>query len=219
LADGSGGNTVEKLVAKGAEADIYLVEWNGLNALKKLRKPKRYRHPELDYQLRKTRTNHEADIIYRAKNNGISTPLLFQVDNKNGFIVMEYIDGIKVRDIVDHLDDDERFMLFKLIGYYSGLLHKSGIIHGDLTTSNIIKSGERVVFIDFGLSGVSNEVEKRGVDLNLMNRMLTSTHFKYQELLLEAFKEGYKNSMGKEAEEALDRMVEVSNRGRYIEKE
>ena len=209
---------MERLVAKGAEADLYLVDWNGLKALRKVRNPKKYRHPELDYQLRKTRTNHEADIIHRAKNHGVSTPLLYQVDNEKGVIVMEYIDGIKIRDLVDQLSDEEREQLFRRIGYFSGLLHKSGIIHGDLTTSNIIKSGDRIVFIDFGLSEVNYEVEKRGVDLNLMNRMLTSTHFAYQEKLLQAFKEGYRESMGDEAEEALTRMVEVSKRGRYIEK-
>jgi len=209
---------MERLVAKGAEADLYLVDWNGLKALRKVRNPKKYRHPELDYQLRKTRTNHEADIIHRAKNHGVSTPLLYQVDNEKGVIVMEYIDGIKIRDLVDQLSDEEREQLFRRIGYFSGLLHKSGIIHGDLTTSNIIKSGDRIVFIDFGLSEVNYEVEKRGVDLNLMNRMLTSTHFAYQEKLLQAFKEGYRESMGEEAEEALTRMVEVSKRGRYIEK-
>jgi len=65
---------------------------------------------------------------------------------------------------------------------------------------------------------VNFEVEKRGVDLNLMNRMLTSTHYKYQEALLTAFKEGYRESMGEEADEALERMDEVSKRGRYIDK-
>jgi len=210
---------MEKLVAKGAEADLYLTDWNGLKALRKVRKPKKYRHPELDYQLRKTRTNHEADIIHRAKNHGVATPLLYHVDNEQGVIVMEYIDGIKIRDLVDQLTDEERETLFRRIGYYSGLLHKSGIIHGDLTTSNIIKSGDRIVFIDFGLSEVNYEVEKRGVDLNLMNRMLTSTHYTYQEKLLQAFKQGYKESMGDEAEEALTRMIEVSKRGRYIEKD
>lgn len=209
---------MERLVAKGAEADLYVLDWNGLKTIKKVRKPKKYRHPDLDRQLTRTRTNHEADIIHRAKRHGVSTPLLYNVDNVRGIIVMEYIDGVKVRDLVDQLDDDERYRLFKRIGYYAGLLHKSGIIHGDLTTSNIIKSGDRVVFIDFGLSEVNFEVEKRGVDLNLMNRMLTSTHYKYQEALLSAFKEGYRESMGKEAGAALERMDEVSKRGRYIEK-
>lgn len=210
---------MEKLIAKGAEADLYIIEWNGLKALKKSRKPKLYRHPELDYQLRKTRTNHESDIVHRAKNYGVSTPLIYQVDNENGIIIMEYIDGIKVRDLIDELSEQEKVELFKKIGYYSGVLHKSGIIHGDLTTSNIIVSGERIVFIDFGLSEVNFEVEKRGVDLNLMNRMLTSTHFKHKEILLDAFMNGYRESMGYEAEDALTRMMEVSKRGRYTEKE
>jgi TP53 regulating kinase-like protein len=209
---------MEKVVAKGAEANLYLVDWNDLKAIKKVRKPKKYRHPEIDHMLRKSRTNHEADIIHRAKQQGVSTPLLYSVNNEQGIIVMEYIDGIKIRDLVDQLDDEKRYNLFVRIGYFSGLLHKAGIVHGDLTTSNIIKSGDRIVFIDFGLSEVSYEVEKRGVDLNLMKRMLTSTHYKYQERLLAAFKEGYSKSMAREAEAALERMEEVSKRGRYIEK-
>lgn len=209
---------MEKLIARGAEADLILRDWNGKKALVKLRKPKKYRHPELDNRMRKTRTNHEADIIHRAKINGIPTPLLYQVDPENAVIVMEYIDGVKVRDIVDSLMDEERVTLFTRIGRYAGKLHKTGIIHGDLTTSNILMDGDRIIFIDFGLSEVNFEVEKRGVDLNLMNRMLTSTHFKYQEQLLAAFKAGYREVLGVEADQALKRMDEVAKRGRYIEK-
>lgn len=218
MENGSGDDTMEKLIAKGAEANLFLVNWNGLKAIKKVRKPKKYRHPELDDRLRRTRTNHEADIIHRAKNNGVPTPLIYHVDNENGIIIMEYISGYKVRDLVEQLDDQEKYCLFKRIGYYAGLLHKGGIIHGDLTTSNIIKSGDRVVFIDFGLSEVNFEVEKRGVDLNLMNRMLTSTHFNHQKKLLDAFEKGYRIPMMCEADVALTRMIEVSKRGRYIEK-
>jgi Kae1-associated kinase Bud32 len=208
---------MEKLIAKGAEADLILTVWNGLRVLVKTRKPKKYRHPELDRQLRKTRTRGEADIIHRVKEAGVPTPLLYQVDPENAVIVMEYIDGVKVRDQVDRLGDEERRALFHRIGRYAGTLHSMGVIHGDLTTSNIIKSGDRIVFIDFGLSEVSREVEKRGVDLNLMNRMLTSTHYRHQEALLEAFKAGYRET-NPEAEEALRRMEEVARRGRYIEK-
>ena len=32
---------MEKLVAKGAEADLYLIEWNGLKAIKKLKSKKK----------------------------------------------------------------------------------------------------------------------------------------------------------------------------------
>ena len=118
---------MERLVAKGAEADLYITEWNGLKAIKKVRNKKKYRHPELDRQLTRTRTNHEADIIHRAKKHGVATPLLYSVDNEKGVIVMEHIDGIKIRDLVDQLDEGERYRLFRRIGYFSGQLHKGGI--------------------------------------------------------------------------------------------
>jgi TP53 regulating kinase-like protein len=208
---------MEKLLARGAEAELVLKDWNELIVLIKIRVPKKYRHPELDRQLRKTRTKSEAEIIHRVKECGVPTPLLYQVDPENAVIVMEYIEGDRVRDVVDRLSDEERRTLFHRIGSYAGILHREGVIHGDLTTSNIIINGERIVFIDFGLSEVSTEVEKRGVDLNLMNRMLTSTHYRYQDSLLEAFKEGYREK-NPEAEEALQRMEEVARRGRYTEK-
>ena len=210
---------MEKMIAKGAEAELWLRDWNNLKVVVKTRKPKKYKHPLLDKQLRRSRTSREADIIHRAKMVGVPTPLIYLVDLENAVIIMEFIDGVKVRDLVEDLDEKERYVLFRKIGEYSGLLHREGIIHGDLTTSNIIKQEERVVFIDFGLSEISNEVEKRGVDLNLMKRMLTSTHYAYEDELLESFMRGYRSSMGSEAEEALERMAEVALRGRYIEKE
>lgn len=209
---------MERLIAKGAEADLVLIEWNGLTALAKRRNPKKYRHPELDRRMRKTRTKIEADMIHRAKLNGVPTPLLYQVDPEEAVIVMEYVDGVKVRDAVDEMTEGDRRQLFKRIGVYAGRLHGAGVIHGDLTTSNILKSGERLVFIDFGLAEVSVEVEKRGVDLNLMDRMLTSTHYRHREELLAVFLEGYREALGAEADDAVTRMEEVAKRGRYIEK-
>jgi TP53 regulating kinase-like protein len=209
-----------KLIAKGAEADLWLdPDWNGVRALIKRRGEKRYRNPELDAEIRRTRTLHEASIIHRAKEAGVPTPLIYQVDPVEATIVMEYVEGPKVRDIVEDLDPEERRRLFTIIGEHAGRLHRAGIIHGDLTTSNMIYSPRGTVFVDFGLGEVSWETEKRGVDLNLMYRMLTSTHFKHTEELFEAFKEGYVSALGEGAEDALARMDEVSRRGRYVERE
>jgi TP53 regulating kinase-like protein len=208
------------LIAKGAEADLLLDEdWNGVKALVKKRGKKKYRHPQLDAEIRRSRTIREASVIHRAKEAGVPTPLIFQVDVDGAAIVMEYVDGRKVRDIVSELDEGERVALFRTIGESAGRLHGAGIIHGDLTTSNLIESSGRVVFIDFGLAEVSTETEKRGVDLNLMYRMLTSTHFAHAQELFSAFREGYLTTMGDEGEEALSRMEEVSRRGRYVERE
>ena len=208
-----------RLVAKGAEADLWLdPDWNGVKVIIKRRGEKKYRLPELDRKIRRSRTIHEASLIHRAKEAGVPTPLIYQVSPEEATIVMELVEGEKVRDIVDRLGEDERKTLFRAIGEKAGLLHAAGIVHGDLTTSNIIRSSGKVVFIDFGLGEMSTETEKRGVDLNLMYRMLTSTHFQHTEELFEAFKEGYRATL-EEADEALERMEEVAKRGRYIERE
>ena len=209
-----------RLVAKGAEADLWLdPDWNGVRALVKRRGEKRYRNPELDREIRRSRTIREASIIHRAKEAGVPTPVIYQVDPESATIVMEFVDGDRVRDVVDSLEAGERRSLFRLIGVMAGRLHGAGIVHGDLTTSNIIRTPDRIVFIDFGLSEVSRETEKRGVDLNLMQRMLTSTHFRHTGELFAAFQEGYKSALGAEAGEALERMEEIARRGRYVERE
>ena len=209
-----------RVIAKGAEADLILdPDWNGRMALIKRRGEKRYRHPQIDRQVRRFRTLHEADIIHRAKEAGVPTPLIYQVDVDRASIVMEYVEGKKVRDIVNALGDDENRELFRIIGFEAGRLHGAGLIHGDLTTSNMIRVADRVVFIDFGLGEISRETEKRGVDVNLMRRMLASTHFTRQVMLFDAFKDGYRKAMGPEADEVLVRVDEIARRGRYIEKE
>ena len=208
------------MIAKGAEADILLDDdWNGRRALVKRRGVKRYRHPEIDREVRRYRTLHEADVIRRAREAGVPTPLIYQLDPEAATIVMEYVEGTKVRDAVPKLSVGENRSLFRTIGEEAGRLHAAGIIHGDLTTSNMIAGGGRVVFIDFGLGEVSSEVEKRGVDFNLMVRMLASTHYAVMDELLEAFKAGYRASMGNVAEEVFARAEEVRRRGRYVEKE
>ena len=209
-----------RLVAKGAEADLWLdPDWNGVRALVKRRGEKKYRNPELDREIRRSRTIREASIIHRAKEAGVPTPVIYQVDPESATIVMEFVDGDRVRDTVDSLEANERRSLFRLIGVMAGRLHGAGIVHGDLTTSNIIRTPDRIVFIDFGLSEVSRETEKRGVDINLMQRMLTSTHFRHTGELFAAFQEGYRSTLGAEAGEALDRMEEIARRGRYVERE
>lgn len=208
------------LIGKGAEADLWFdPDWNGRKVLIKRRCIKAYRHPELDKEIRRFRTIHEADIIHRSKEAGVPTPIIYQVDPEGTTIVMQYVEGEMVKDIVKCLNEKERTRLFRLIGLQAGRLHKAGIVHGDMTTSNIIVAGNLAVFIDFGLGEISSEAEKRGVDLNLMRRMLTSTHFKHAIELFQAFMKGYKTILGAEADEAIGRMEDIGRRGRYFERE
>jgi TP53 regulating kinase-like protein len=209
-----------KLISKGAEADLWLdPEWNGKKVVIKKRIKKGYRHQDLDTSIRRFRTIHEADIIHRAKQAGVPTPIIYRVDLLEATVYMQCIKGEKVRDIVDQMEVKECKEIFRTIGCLAGRLHKAGIIHGDLTTSNIIKSGNNIVFIDFGLGEISSEAEKRGVDLHLMRRMLTSTHYVHANLLFKSFEDGYTSIMGTEAMETLRRMKEIEMRGRYIYKE
>ncbi len=212
---------MEKLIllSKGAEANILLnTDWNGIKVIVKRREPKKYRLPELDEIVRRTRTIREALIIHRAKEIGVPTPLIYQINLEHSQIIMEYIEGEKVRDLVEKINSEERIVLFTEIGKKTGLLHKAGITHGDLTTSNIISRKGTPIFIDFGLAEMSEDVESRGVDLNLMYRMLISTHYNYTQDLFRAFLNGYRETLD-DAHKSIDRMDMISKRGRYIVRE
>ncbi|MEM3816139.1 MAG: Kae1-associated kinase Bud32 [Candidatus Bathyarchaeia archaeon] len=206
------------LIKKGAEASIYLEDWCGMKVIFKRRHPKKYRIPELDRVIQIQRTKHEPQMIHKAKEAGVPTPIIFMVDLEEATIVMEYVEGKQIKQILNDLTPEERIKICRQIGVLIGKLHKSGIIHGDLTTSNMIltKYGS-IVFVDFGLSEQSVDLEERGVDLHLMKRALTSTHYEHAEECFKAIMEGYREVMGSEAaEEVLKRVGEIEKRGRYI---
>lgn len=207
-----------KLIAKGAEAELFLQSmWLGRDVLVKRRVEKRYRIPELDNSIREYRTIRESEIIHRAKSLGVPTPILYLVDVPRATIYMEYVRGELIRELLDDLQRDERLSLFRDIGVLVGKLHRGGVVHGDLTTSNmILTKGGRIYFVDFGLAEVSVEVERRGVDLHLMRRMLMSTHYRYADECFQTFLEGYHEVMGEEAAEVVKKIGEIERRGRYV---
>jgi len=208
------------LIKKGAEASLYLETWHGRKAIIKRRLVKKYRVPELDREIRIQRTKHEPSIIHRAKEAGVPTPIIYMVDIASATIIMEFVEGKRLKEILDHLSSEERKKLCRYVGILVGRLHKSGIIHGDLTTSNMILTPKgKVVFIDFGLSDQSFELENRGVDLHLMKRALLSTHFRHAEECFESILDGYMEVMGEdEAKEVLSKVEEIEKRGRYVSK-
>lgn len=207
------------LVAKGAEAELYLqTGWRGKDVLLKKRVAKPYRIPELDRAIREYRTIHEADIMHKAKKKGVCTPSIYLVDLVSSTIYMQHVKGQLIRSILPDLSLEEKKSLFHKIGRDVGKLHEEGIIHGDLTTSNMILTGrDKVCFLDFGLAEQSEETEKRGVDIHLMKRMLLSTHYQCAENCLSSFIEGYSEVMGLETTRDVVRKVEeIEKRGRYV---
>jgi TP53 regulating kinase-like protein len=201
-----------KLIRKGAEGDIFLTTWIDQNAILKSRKKKDYRNESLDYRLRKQRTIHESEIMSEVKKFGIHTPLIYFVDVANCNIIMEKINGILVRD----LPNSKLVSVCKYIGKLVGIMHKNGIMHGDLTTSNFIVSKNDIFIVDFGLAGRTSKSDDHAVDLRLFKEILNSAHAKIFEKSWVNFLSGYKSSVGKERfSKITNKVMIIESRGRY----
>ncbi|KAL2867308.1 serine/threonine protein kinase BUD32 [Aspergillus lucknowensis] len=167
------------------------------------------------------------------------------------WLAMEWVEGEVVRAVLERweryvkdlqrttgegvvMDKEERKVraLMKKIGTAVGSLHKAGVIHGDLTTSNLIlrpdshgqaESGDaaagaspslegEIVMIDFGLASQSSQDEDRAVDLYVLERAFGSSHPRAEgffEEVLAGYRESYKG-----AGSALKRLEDVRMRGR-----
>jgi len=214
-----------KLIQQGAEAKILLNEEEGL--IIKDRIPKTYRHEELDKKLRKRRTKAETKIMIQASDL-ISVPCPIDKPEENfSQIRIPYIKGKKLSDFLDSFNLDKQKEICNKVGAEIAELHKNGIIHGDLTTSNmILASGRdqrikgRVYFIDFGLGFYSDKIEDKAVDLHLLKQALEAKHFKNWEKLYSEVQKSYSENysggeQGKSAEEVFKRIEKVEKRGRY----
>jgi len=200
-----------KLLKKGAEADIYLTEWNDLRAILKIRKTKSYRNPILDSKIKRQRTIKESQTISEVKSFGIPTPLVYFVNLTNSSIIMQEIPGKLVHD----LPDLKIIELSKEIGKLVGIMHKNGIMHGDLTTSNFILYKNKVYVIDFGLSQKTIKSEDHAVDLRLIKEILNSAHAKIMESAWRNFLSGYKSAVGVNYAKIIRLVTVIESRGRY----
>jgi TP53 regulating kinase-like protein len=214
-----------KLIYRGAEADLMLDEWAGTPAVYKFRKRLPYRLLELDRAIRAHRTIHEAQMVHQARRGGVRTPYIYYVGPSESLLVMEYITGDRLKQLLSEdeggdYDDDHHHhpaeMMFSF-GRVAGLLHTAGIMHGDLTTSNVIvnKNGELTV-IDFGLSLHSQKVEDHAVDLRLIKETLNGAHSRISTRAFSSFLEGYGGEVGDSRLATVRRkLVEIERRGRY----
>ena len=111
--------------------------------------------------------------MHEAKAAGVPTPLIYMVNVPEASIIMEYVEGQQVKQLLNKAPQEQRHELCVAIGELIGKLHSHGLIHGDLTTSNMILNPEgKIYFVDFGLGEKNGEVEAQGVDLHLMKRAL-----------------------------------------------
>lgn len=196
----------------GAEARIEMVEWDGKPAIRKIRVPKSYRSPQLDFILRSRRTRWEVESIHTAKLAGVDTPQIYMAHPENAEIIMEYVHGSPLKEL-----KQEEY--FRTLGEYAARLHSAGLIHGDLTTKNAIGSDKRLVLIDFGLAFSSNRIEDRAEDLHLLKQALksasTPTNAKRS---FEKVISGYESLAGSsDAKRILNQIAKIELRGRYAQ--
>jgi TP53 regulating kinase-like protein len=207
------------LIASGAEANLYRGRFLGYDVVVKHRVSKPYRDVKLDLVIRRDRTLTEAKIMLLAMSLGVRVPTVLYVDLENSIIVMEYVEGVLLRDYIGLVDEGVRRAYLELLGVYVGKLHKNDITHGDLTTSNVIVSSNGSLYIiDFGLSKISNDVEDKAVDIHLLMRSFESIHYNMSKELLTYFLRGYRSVLSpNEVNEILNTVKEIRLRGRYVE--
>uniref|UniRef100_A0A0E0M7T1 Uncharacterized protein n=1 Tax=Oryza punctata TaxID=4537 RepID=A0A0E0M7T1_ORYPU len=171
------------LLKQGAEGRVFVSTFVGRKCVIKERFSKKYRHPLLDSKLTLKRLNAEARCMTKARKLGVPTPVLYAVDPLLHTLTFEYVDGLSVKDILlgfgsNGINEEQLVDIATQIGNAVGKLHDGGLVHGDLTTSNMIikNSTNKLVLIDFGLSFISTIPEDKAVDLYVLERALISMH-------------------------------------------
>jgi len=192
-------------IEQGAEAVLYKKG----NKILKDRMPKAYRITQLDESLRKFRTKREIKILETLQKSRFPVPKLLKKDKCS--FEMECLEGQKLRDVLD-----QKPLLAKKIGEITAKLHNFGIIHGDLTTSNMILHQNKIFLIDFGLSIFSKKIEDKAVDIHLFKQALESKHHAVYEKALKHFLQGYKKA--DKFQEVMKQLEKVEARGRYKQK-
>ena len=229
-----------QLITQGAEALLYKTVHLSASqpAALKIRPPKPWRHPTLDKRLTRQRILAEARVLVKCLREGVCVPAVWAVDWEEGWSLVEWIEGGTVKEWIRQRGQEEeglRALLGKM-GRAVGKLHAAGVVHGDLTTSNMMlrpaktpqqelkspQSSEEqgnpevvdaeIVLIDFGLATQAVQEEDRAVDLYVLERAFGSTHPKEEGLfglVLEAYGSSYKG-----AKSTLRRLEDVRMRGR-----
>ncbi len=192
-----------KFHKKGAEAELFESKLDGNKVMVKKRVPKSYRNKVLDDSIRKKRTRSEAKLI-RTAGLEVRTPHVLKVNESEMEIVMEFIEGKRLKEVIESKKE-----LATLAGKEIRKIHEMGIVHGDLTTSNIIHNNNELVFIDFGLGFFSNKLEDKATDLIVFKKTFNATH--------SSLKDGWERVMdGYKPDKAMtEKMAAIEKRARY----
>jgi Kae1-associated kinase Bud32 len=154
----------------------------------------------------------EARLLHEARKAGVPVPVVYDVDLVGDRIVMEFVEGPTVKEVLQKRLEDPR-AIARAVGTLGGTLHAHGIVHGDLTTSNMLWRDGRIHLIDLSMGERTDDLEAQGVDLRLLKEAWTSAHFD----VLDAFEDvlaAYRETYAR-ADQAITKLSEIEDRGRY----
>ncbi len=195
-----------KAIARGAEATVY----ESKDVVIKDREKKRYRIEEIDSALRKSRTRSEFNILKKCVSFGINVPQPIKISEDGYQLYMERLNG-------SLLKDEFSIETLKKAAKTTAKMHKKDIVHGDLTTSNIMVVGGVPYLIDFGLGFMSSREEDKATDIFLVKEALKAKHTEVYDDAFSAFLESYKTEYGKEFKGIETHLKDIESRRRYYE--
>ncbi len=204
----------ESLIYQGAEAKLIRSTYLGLHVVCKHRLQKRYRIKEIDNRLIQTRTRDEAKLMSLARKAGVNVPLIYDIDLNEGTLIMQLINGNRIKDIYNSLSLKKRKELCRQMGGSIARLHNNDIIHGDITTSNMMFEENRIFFIDFGLGEINPDIEAKGVDLHVLMEAMESTHSTYASDFSFVM-QGYEATYSDDVTSVKNKINDIIRRGRY----
>ncbi len=168
----------EEVLHVGAEAIATGGRWLGVAAVLKERRPRAYRHPDLDSRLTKARLSAEARILSRLAASDLPVPRLLALDEAAGWMVQSRMSGGPMFDFLREIEGIvDPLRILGNLGNLIRELHARGISHGDLTTHNVLWSHDGgLSIIDFGLGQLAPELEACGLDLQVLAECLSASH-------------------------------------------
>lgn len=200
----------QKPIYKGAEANLYREN----NKLIKHRIKKDYRIPEIDKKLRRRRTKREAKLLDTARNIGVNVPRVYETNLNENKILMEFIEGEPLRDIILNSDREKIEEIAKGVGKIIAKLHEADLIHNDLTTSNMLLYNEKIYMIDFGLGVISKRIEDKAMDIVVLKKSLRAMYPERFEIIWNGICGGYQNYQ--EYSGVFKRIEAIEKRARYL---
>jgi Kae1-associated kinase Bud32 len=202
----------------------------GRQAVRKIRRTRGWRHPNLEKRLGFRRLLSEARLLIRARRVGLEVPAIWDVDLEKGILIMEMLPG---RPLIELLRDEKSTQdMIRNSLYNSGALvrrlHRLAITHGDLSTNNILIDDDLSAhLVDFGLASIDYEVERFGIDLHVIDEILGASHPSI-EGGIDIFLEGYLDEESRlgpakeqtggvvpSADAVMKRLEQVRSRVRY----